>query len=717
MLNHVSHTTRSTISSLAVLLLACLLAYWPLTLGLYSLKNDALNYFLPVRYQISSAIGEGYFPGWSPYFNLGYPLHGDMQSGVWNPFVQLLSLAGPYTLRTLQIETLFYIWTSGAGMFFLARHFTGDQRSALLAGSAFMLCGYNCDSAQFLNWISAASFLPFVFLFYYRMLKERKWKHALLTALFLYLLFVTAYPADFVLTAYLLLTVLIVHLFSKAGRTEGGRQTGLHALLATCFFILSLPAIISYAEFLPLTQRGSGASYEQAMSNPLHPGLLISYLAPLAVWKAPFAVVTDPLTRNSFIGLIPFYFFLLSFFLKLPYPLSRFLRIGFIVSLLFSFGEWGLLRGAAFYVLPLMDTFRHPSNARLFTIFFACLLGAMAFGFVLTNLNDWRTRKKTWAGILVVLILLLLVSLSGWPLFDKISSNSFKDLIDSAGFHDLLFLSIMIQLAFMAWVYFYSVKKISSRFVLMGSIFNLVLFTALYQPFSVVKNTSVPEIQNLLDTLQQPGFPKPDLQSTIADNSREGMKYFTEIGAANMYNKKIGRVDYRITPSNLNSQNEFWFDTALREQVLQYPLFYRADTVISLSDTLYRNVKRKIIYVLQSGKENLSDSGTYTARVIEFNPQYWKIEVSSTVPGLYCLFQNHYPRWEAMIDGQPVAIIKSNQSFIGVEIPADKHTVEFRYRVNDLGIAWIISVVSLALILVFMFWKPGKQQAEGQLLV
>ena len=91
-----------------------------------------------------------------------------MQSGVWNPFVQLLSLSGPYTLRTLQLETIFYIYTSGMGMYFLVHHFTSNRRVALLIGASFMLCGYNVDSTQFLNWISAASFLPFVFLFYYR---------------------------------------------------------------------------------------------------------------------------------------------------------------------------------------------------------------------------------------------------------------------------------------------------------------------------------------------------------------------------------------------------------------------------------------------------------------------------------------------------------------------------------------------------------------------
>ena len=108
-----------TIQHLLILLVCCLLAYWPLTFHLYSLKNDALNYFLPVRHLISEQISHGYWPLWTPYLNLGYPLHGDMQSGVWNPFVQLLSLSGPYTLRTLQLETIFYIYTSGMGMYFL----------------------------------------------------------------------------------------------------------------------------------------------------------------------------------------------------------------------------------------------------------------------------------------------------------------------------------------------------------------------------------------------------------------------------------------------------------------------------------------------------------------------------------------------------------------------------------------------------------------------
>ena len=126
-----TYLTSSDIPYLAVLFICCVVAYWPVSFFVYSLKNDALNYFLPVRYQVSEAISNGHWPFWSPYFNLGYPLHGDMQSGVWNPFVQIISLFGPYTLKTLHYETLLYVFLSGLGMFYLLKYFESKTKTSL----------------------------------------------------------------------------------------------------------------------------------------------------------------------------------------------------------------------------------------------------------------------------------------------------------------------------------------------------------------------------------------------------------------------------------------------------------------------------------------------------------------------------------------------------------------------------------------------------------
>ena len=58
-----------------LLLLITLIAYWPLSIQLFSLKNDALVYFLPYRYQLSESIQQGCFPWWNPYIYTGLPIH------------------------------------------------------------------------------------------------------------------------------------------------------------------------------------------------------------------------------------------------------------------------------------------------------------------------------------------------------------------------------------------------------------------------------------------------------------------------------------------------------------------------------------------------------------------------------------------------------------------------------------------------------------------
>jgi hypothetical protein len=692
-----------------------LTAYWPLTFHVFSLKNDALNYFLPVRYQVSEALQNGQWPFWSPYFNLGYPLHGDMQSGAWNPVVWLFSLAGPYTLRTLQYETLLYVYLSGVGMFFLAKYFFHNWKIALLAGAAFMLCGFNTDSSQYLNWISGASYLPFVFLFYYRTLAENNRRMALCCGLFLFLLFVSAYPADFILTFYLLFIFCVWHFWKKTNRTKKilWAQLQLHAIIAICFLVLSLPAIISYAEFLPLTQRGGGASYQDAMSNPFHPGLVISYLTPLPTWKAFFAGLTDPLERNSFFGLVPFAALVLSFLMRSNERIVRFFKWGFIMSLLFSFGEAGGLRVLAYYVLPLMKTFRHPANAKLFSIFFACLLGGFALLKTAGQPASSKAKKYAWYFLLSCFAGLLIWSLAG-PL--SISSNAsadtasgLKNFLDSLGFADLLLLNIMIEVPFLVAIYFWLIKKTNLRWLLITGLLNSVVHAFLFQPFTVVKKDSVRSIQTVLDSIERPGYPFPNLNASVWDNSKNGMDLFEEIGTSNMYNKKIGRVDYRITPSNLLRQIDFWNNEMIRTLLIQYPLFYRADTLVNLADSEgIAAGSKKISIVEQDASKNILTPAPYTVSVKKFSPQEWEMEVESEQDGFYCLFQNDYPRWQLFVDGKKRAIERCNISFIGFTLPQGKHLVRLQYRTSDLRIAWLSGIAALVVLLLLVFFQRPK---------
>src|SRR5687768_5751042 len=99
------------------LLLVTLIAFWPISLNIFSLKNDALIYFLPYRYHISESIQSGMFPWWSPYIYTGLPLYGDIQSGVWNPVVLLISVFTSYNMTVLQWEIVFYLAIAAIGVY------------------------------------------------------------------------------------------------------------------------------------------------------------------------------------------------------------------------------------------------------------------------------------------------------------------------------------------------------------------------------------------------------------------------------------------------------------------------------------------------------------------------------------------------------------------------------------------------------------------------
>jgi hypothetical protein len=698
--------------SLLALLVCCFIGFWPLTFHVFSLKNDALNYFLPVRYQISEAISNGYWPFWSPYFNLGYPLHGDMQSGFWNPFVQIISLFGPYTLKTLQYETLLYVYLSGVGMFFLIKYFFKDWRVCLLSAAGFMLSGFNSDSAQFLNWISSTSFLPFVFLFYYRTIVEKNWKTALCCGLFLFLLFTTAYPADFILTAYVLLFILIWYFFKKENREKKvlWQETKLHILIGFSFLLLSLPAIISYAEFLQLTERGSGASYEDVMSNPLHPLLVFSYLTPLAVWKASFASITDPLERNCFFGLFHFTFLLLSFFIRSNQRFIRFIKWAFFFSLLFSFGEAGGLRVISYYTLPLMDTFRHPANAKLFSMFFGCLLAAFAFKESIEGKGKPSSKIYIWVILLSCFLALAIWSLTGHISLFSLYPGNLKSWLDSLSFSDLLLINIFLQIPFLLILYYAFVKKINTKLLVLAGLLNCIVHAALFQPFTVVKKDSVSFIQTILDSVQQPGYPFPDFNISLAENSKNGNQFFMEIGSANMYNKKIGRIDYRITPSNLLTQNEFWFNQSIRDPLLQYPFFYKVDSAALIGNSTLTSINSNKRFAFVTDKQiqnfiNERPPSYFTSSIKKFTPDYWEMEVESNEPNYYSIFQNYYPRWQLLINGEKQPLQRCNISFMGFQLPAGKHTLSFQYKATDLKIAFYISLATLFTILSLLFIK------------
>jgi hypothetical protein len=238
-----------------------------------------------------------------------------------------------------------------------------------------------------------------------------------------------------------------------------------------------------------------------------------------------------------------------------------------------------------------------------------------------------------------------------------------------------------------------------------AGLLNVVLHTMLFTPFTVVKNSRANYIQTLLKNVAN--YYTIDLNSSVQENSGNGFDLFDEIGARNMYNKKIGRIDYRITPSNLKSQNMFWNDNPrLRNLLIRYPLLYKADTVLTMSDSnkVFPLIDKRVILVNEkTGPGSLhSSSGSYNTVVKTFTPNRLDVVITSEEPGTYSLFQNYYPNWKLYVDGKEAPIIRCNISFMGFKLNRGTHSVSFQYKAPAVKIAFLISLISLLTILFFI---------------
>jgi len=95
--------------------------------------------------------------------------------------------------------------------------------------------------------------------------------------------------------------------------------------------------------------------------------------------------------------------------------------------------------------------------------------------------------------------------------------------------------------------------------------------------------------------------------------------------------------------------------------------------------------------------------GGGSVKVVRQTPNAVDIEAAARNDGLLVLADSFYPAWEARVDGKRVPILRTNWIFRGVEVPAGKHRVEFKWNsvVFNIGLwlsllSWII-LASLAI--------------------
>ena len=187
-----------------------------------------------------------------------------------------------------------------------------------------------------------------------------------------------------------------------------------------------------------------------------------------------------------------------------------------------------------------------------------------------------------------------------------------------------------------------------------------------------------------------------------------------------MYNKKIGRVNDFVTPSNLLVQREFWSNTALRDKVLQYPVIYQPDTACDLKDkaAMHSHTNKKMVFLTDSTNINQINHNTGNKAAFSINhftPNAFHLTCNAKDSTFLVLCQNRYPFWQASIDGKKTPIITTNISFMGIAIPPGEHTLRFDFRANHIKIGFIISLIATLVLSIYLVWAKRKRGIQSNL--
>jgi hypothetical protein len=689
-----------------ILLLVTLVVFWPLTLSIFSLKNDALVYFLPYRYHVSESIQHGNFPWWNPYLYTGLPLHSDIQSGVWNPVVMLISVFTTYNMTVLQWEVLLYLFVAAVGMYKLIRSFTSNPATALVTAIAYTCCGFMTDCVSMIPWITSAAYLPFVLLFFYRLLGNPELKTALKFSVALALLFTAGYPSFFMYSLYAMLAGTIVWAVFSREKKERLAPRLLY-LFAAGFISLFIcgPAILSWMDFFSYYERGDGASLSRSLSNPFPVFSSISYLVPSAVSREHPWQLSDISARNASTGVFMFLFFIVALLRKLSVAQKSILA-GTLFSFLFSLGDATPIREWCYRFLPLMDSFRHPSSIRLFTTIGILLIAAPMLDQLLANPPAIKKRLMPVCIATAVIIVLLILFYSGSLRLFHAGAGLNKSLLDRLGFADLLFITGVIQLIFLS-AFLFCLHTSRKKMIVRLIVINSIVCCWIAMPFTFISQVRTATVNNYIASFPK-GTPIPGIQTPVkaADSTSLG-----PYGIDNFYSKQITIQDYVITPTINNAYYNFIDDKGLRRIVAEYPFIYFSDTSFPaavLPDSIIDN-NRIIIFDSFGRQQPIFDHGRGNIEPVYFSNNRIELGTTTENAGLLNLFQQYHHNWQAKVDSNETGIYHTNKAFMSIRVPAGKHKIVFQYvPAAPIPLSMYISGTIILLLLIYFIFQVIK---------
>ncbi len=662
------------------LFLILFISYLPLSTLHFAMKNDAFSDNFPDKYFLSQALHTGVFPMWNPYMNFGFPIYADPGFAFWNPVTWLFGLMG-YNAYILTVEVLIYLYIAGILMFNLCRFLKFSSNTSLAVAAMYMCSGFFTGSIQYINFLTAAAFLPFLLQSFLKLAYHPAIKTSAIFSIACYCVLMSGHPAIPVASVYFLIILFLLFCIYnfKNHQFNFKRLIVFFSISFLLTAILAAPMLYSYSSIWHYYARNNAQQNFSITNTGISIASLISFLFPFSTTAHSSLFKNDVAMRNLYFSLFGFICFVFAL-----YRSKKLLKIFFItaiIMLILSLG--GSFKECLFNFLPGLKYVRTNGEFRVFVILLFSVISGVGLEKMQAK-NQFFLLKRTlrfytFVCIGIILIILIFFHHSLYEFFTRIKTAGFglsaiKLFFDKESFLFALLISLLISVLICLPVILLRSFKLKWLYALI--LIDVIINSILYLPVTGVGVISLSQIQSFYNSNPQ-GISIPALISINKIDTLDA-KATGLVGDISYYNKKIGVTHLTDYPSYFASTDLF-FKSSQKNYVFSKPYIFLMNDNAGI-------------------------------RVKKFLPQEIIAEVKSDKADTLVLLQNNYKFWHAYNNKRQVEIKKVFISFMSVPVHPGNNEIEFYYR--DDKLVYFVAISFLALIFIIIIIIRNKSTVD-----
>ncbi|UTD14720.1 YfhO family protein [Tenacibaculum mesophilum] len=481
---------------------------------------------------------------------------------------------------------------------------------------------------------------------------------------------------------------------------------------------------------------GEDSNFYQVLEQNAGRSVAKEYSSQVLTYWGKQPIVEAP----AYIGVIVFFLFFLGIFL-VKGRLKYWLVAATIFSIVLSWGKnFSIITDFFIDYIPLYNKFRAVSSIQVIAELCVPLLGILALKEFFSSENSSEEKenavKKAFyiVGGISLLFLLFGSSLFAFEGLRDAQYQQLPELIDAliADRKSMLFndslrsLLLVLVVAGMLWFYLKGKLKQVPMLIVLGGliIFDLVSIDANYinkEDFTSARRVQKPFTATKADTeiLKDKGHyrvvnfsvsPMQDGRTSYFHNSIGGyhaakMKRYQELfdyqiaknnmEVLNMLNTKYFIISDEQFQENPEANGNAWFVNSLKKVSSANEEIIALDSLNTKSEAVINsnefNLKADVFQ-----KDSIATINLVKKDLTEL------IYEASTTSEQFAVFSEIYYKdgWNAYIDGESVPYYRVNYVLRGIEVPAGKHKITFKYEPSVIKTGSSLSLICYALLLI-----------------